>query len=184
VIPDAGTYNLILVVTLDSYPVSYTHVSDSSASWTLTIIDPCVASTLTALSTLNAMSTSVMFGSAKVQAFTEPSDSISTTYDVTLNHYVLTALPSTYTGPVAGSNLCGARSFSINAPCNFLTVTFPANPNKPVLSVISSSPADVGTWSCIVTAGLSSYTQTVTKTFSVVINECDLATFTLDSSAA
>jgi myo-inositol-hexaphosphate 3-phosphohydrolase len=63
-------------------------------------------------------------------------------------------------------------------------VTFPINTNKPVLSVISSSAADVGTHTCTVTAGLSLYAQTVTKAYSVVINECDLAGFTLDSSAA
>jgi hypothetical protein len=147
---------------LAGYPASYALISDTSSSWTVSIVDPCVTSTLAGLDPYSAMTTSVMFGSAVTQPFTEPSDSISTTFDTTLTHYIYN-IAGFYTGPFPGSNICGARSYSISSACSgFLTVTFPVDPNKPVLSVISSSAGDVGTNICTVTSGLSLYSQTVT----------------------
>jgi len=99
-------------------------------------VDPCKTSTLDVLPSFTSMSTSVLVGTAVTQAFTEPTDSISLLYDSIFSHYTLITLPDIYSGPTAGSNICGDRSYSIDSGCSgFLSISTSVSVNKPMLSL-------------------------------------------------
>ena len=61
---DLGIYNLQLVLTFIDYPDSLTPYSDSSVTWTVTIVNPCTTSVFNPLPTFTSMTTSVMVGTA------------------------------------------------------------------------------------------------------------------------
>lgn len=72
-------------MTLDNYPAIFTPLvyEDKTVTWTVTIINPCLSTTLTAFSSYANfvdMSTSVL-GATQYQSFTDLQDSISLAYD-------------------------------------------------------------------------------------------------------
>ena len=131
-IADAGVYPLKLSMTLDSYPAVFTPYVDESLTWTVTVVDPCLTTVLSAFtSPFVTMTTSVM-GAPQYEEFSHPTDAFSAANDVTQSYYWVStpyssgaSYSTAKSGPSKGVNICGPRTYTITpaATCGvYLTV--------------------------------------------------------------
>lgn len=99
-------------MTLDYYPAIFTPLvyEDKTVTWTVTIINPCLTTALTAFGSYASfvtMSTSVL-GATQYQSFTDLQDSISLAYDslqgLTTNVYTVPAPYSSGSTPDLDNN--------------------------------------------------------------------------------
>ena len=85
---------MTLTMSFSNYPAQFTPAyTDSNVTWNITIINPCLTTSLSSFGTLTAM-TAYVLGGPVYEAFTDITDTISTTYDsinYAMTHYTVAA---------------------------------------------------------------------------------------------
>jgi len=129
------------------------------------VLDPCLSTTLQAIPTISAMTTSVLLATGAVtQQVGAIKDSISVSH-----------------GDTSGTQYCGARQYSISSTINSLaTLSLDATSlsiggTTGLISLQSSNVAQIGTHTATVTVSLSaSYTMvtSVTANLQITILPC------------
>ena len=131
-ITDAGTYPLKLSMTLLSYPGIFTPYEYASLTWTVTVLDTCLTTALSAFTSPFVTMTETVMGGYQYEEFSHPIDTLSTANDVTLSYYSVptpytssSGISSTKSGPFKGMDICGPRQYTVTpaATCGvYLTV--------------------------------------------------------------
>ena len=192
---DAGTYLMRLSLSLAGYPSVFTPYEDNTLTWTVTVVDPCLSTSVTAFPVAAAFvtMTATVLGSPMYQAFSHPTDSYSLSKDVTPSYYTVptpytstATLAVTPTGPAKGINICGARTYAISpATCQaYLTVQQSTNYAYLTLSpTLASQITAAAGVTCTVSASLASYPAPAvaakTQTVKVIITACVVTSLSL-----
>jgi hypothetical protein len=156
-----GTYSATLTAKL----ASYTAVVGATKSFSVTLVDPCLTTTLTLPTTIAAFSITAFSGVATTITFMPATDSKATSAGV--------------------ASLCGPRVYTIieAKPAGFTTIIPPAAGQEYTsawtLSELSNSQTDVGSWTMTLSVTLQNYPSVpaATKvTTATVLDPCASAT--------